>query len=313
MTRYTAKYPHNILLAADGSEHAIAAAELLASLPLPDSSMVTGVYVLIPRHTQLATTFQNILNPIVNKLQDSCASIETKILSGYPSEVLTKYAENEHCDLTVLGAQGLRGTFSILLGGVAQQVVEYSCCPVMIVRVPHKRLKQVLLVVDGSTHGQAATSYLGQFALPTSCQIHVLHVLPPAYQDDYYIQSWPAGIDMIHPVTIPEDLQEQLQQQAKNELAEGEKLLAQVKKDLAAHGVDAHTALQRGDAATKILEYIDEKNIDLVVTGSRGLGKIRGWFLGSVSRKLAHYAKCSVLIVKDLPTYQQKGGRDVKS
>jgi len=309
----TKKYPCNILLAADGSEHSVAAAELLASLPLPDSCKITGVYVLIPRHTQLATSFHNILNPIVNKLQGSCASIETKTLSGYPSEVLTKYAEQHKCDLTILGAKGLRGTFSILLGGVAQQVVEYSCCPVLIVRVPHKRLRQVLLVVDGSTHGQAAASYLGQFALPTSCQTHVLHVLPPAYQDDYYIQSWPAGIDMIHPVAIPDDLQEQLQQQSKNESEQGEKLLAQVAKDLSSHGVNAHTALQRGDAATKILQYIEENNIDLVVTGSRGLGKIQGWFLGSVSRKLAHYAKCSVLIVKDLPTYHQQGGRDVKS
>ncbi len=50
------------------------------------------------------------------------------------------------------------------------------------------------------------------------------------------------------------------------------------------------------------LKKIDEEKIDLVITGSRGLGKIQGWFLGSVSRKLAHYANCSVLIVKDLPS-----------
>lgn len=303
MTPSVTKYPKNILLAADGSDHAHAAAELLAHLPLPDSSTIAGVYVLIPRHAQLTTSIQNILKPIENILQNSSASIETKILSGYPSEVLTKYAEKQQCDLTVLGAQGLRGTLGILLGGVAQQVVEYSCCPVMIVRVPHKRLKRVLLVVDGSTHSQAAIAYIGQFSLPASCQIHVVHVLPPAFQEDFYIQSWPAGFDMIHPVAIPDDLQEQLQQQIKKELAQGEKLLEQATKDLSSYGIDARAALPRGDAATQILEYIDEENIDLVVTGSRGLGQIQGWFLGSVSRKLAHYAKCSVLIVKDLPAY----------
>ena len=44
-----------------------------------------------------------------------------------------------------------------------------------------------------------------------------------------------------------------------------------------------------------------EKNIDLVVVGSRGLSQVGGWLLGSVSRKLVHYAGCSVLIVKGMP------------
>ncbi len=306
MIQSTPKYPHCILLAIDGSEHSYAAAELLAQLPLPKSTKITGVYVLIPRHAQLIQSLQNILSPIEDMLLGSNASIEIKTLSGYPSEILTNYAKKQGCDLTILGAQGLRSTFGILLGGVAQQVVEYSCCPVMIVRVPHNRLERVLLVVDGSAHSHAAASYLGEFSIPPSCQIHVLHVLSPLFQEDYYIQSWPAGIDMIHPVAIPEDLQEQLQQQANKEQKQGKMLLAKTAKKLSSHGVKAQTSLRRGDAATMILEYIDEENIDLVVTGSRGLGKIQGWFLGSVSRKLAHYAKCSVLIVKDLPTFPKE-------
>ena len=36
----------------------------------------------------------------------------------------------------------------------------------------------------------------------------------------------------------------------------------------------------------------------MVVCGSRGLSAVSGWLLGSVSRKLVHYAGCSVLIVK---------------
>ncbi|MBE9523823.1 MAG: universal stress protein [Chloroflexi bacterium] len=302
MTHITPKYPHNILLAADGSEHSYAAAEFLTHLPLPKSTTITGVYVLIPRHAQLKKSFQNVLKPIENKLRDSNASIETKILSGYPSSILTNYAEKHCCDLTVLGAKGLRSTLGILLGGVAQQVVEYSCCPVLIVRVPYKHLKRILLVVDGSDNSRAATAYLGQFSIPSSCQLYTLHVLSPLIQDDFYIQSWPAGIDMIHPVAIPNDLQEQLQKQAQKEQVQGELLLEQTEAELASYGVNSQTSLQRGDAATKILQFIDEENIDLVITGSRGLGKIQGWFLGSVSRKLAHYANCSVLIVKDLPS-----------
>ena len=56
--------------------------------------------------------------------------------------------------------------------------------------------------------------------------------------------------------------------------------------------------LVRGDAATEIIDYAKERKVDLIVAGSRGLSQVRGWLLGSVSRKLVHYAPCSVLIVK---------------
>jgi nucleotide-binding universal stress UspA family protein len=55
----------------------------------------------------------------------------------------------------------------------------------------------------------------------------------------------------------------------------------------------------RGDAATEILNFAQNINADLIVAGSRGLSQIQGWLLGSVSRKLVHYARCSVLIAKE--------------
>ena len=45
-----------------------------------------------------------------------------------------------------------------------------------------------------------------------------------------------------------------------------------------------------------------KSSVDLIAAGSRGLGAVRGWLMGSVSRKLAHYSGCSVLIARCLPT-----------
>ncbi len=58
----------------------------------------------------------------------------------------------------------------------------------------------------------------------------------------------------------------------------------------------------RGDAAKEIIEYAKDNNINLIVSGSRGLSQFKGWLLGSVSRKLVHYSECSVLIVKSAST-----------
>jgi nucleotide-binding universal stress UspA family protein len=67
---------------------------------------------------------------------------------------------------------------------------------------------------------------------------------------------------------------------------------------LKAFGLQTTSVLLRGDAATEIIHYVQEHHIDLVVAGSRGLSRVKGWLMGSVSRKLVHYAGCSVMIVK---------------
>ena len=57
--------------------------------------------------------------------------------------------------------------------------------------------------------------------------------------------------------------------------------------------------LLTGRPADKIIETAKEEVIDLIVIGSRGLGGIKEFFLGSVSDRVADEAPCPVLVVKD--------------
>ena len=56
--------------------------------------------------------------------------------------------------------------------------------------------------------------------------------------------------------------------------------------------------VEGGDPANRILESIGEDKIDCVVMGSRGLGGLKGLFLGSVSHKVANHAPCTCITVK---------------
>jgi nucleotide-binding universal stress UspA family protein len=94
-----------------------------------------------------------------------------------------------------------------------------------------------------------------------------------------------------------EDLGEAEVLGAKEEL-EGQALLDQALARLRAAGKPGSGILKRGDAASEIMEVVREKNIDLLVTGSRGRSPIMEWMMGSVSRKLVHYSGCSVLVVR---------------
>ncbi|KAJ8900129.1 hypothetical protein K2173_024245 [Erythroxylum novogranatense] len=62
--------------------------------------------------------------------------------------------------------------------------------------------------------------------------------------------------------------------------------------------IKAETLILEGDPKDMICQATEQMHVDLLVIGSRGLGKIKRAFLGSVSDYCAHHAHCPILIVK---------------
>ena len=93
--------------------------------------------------------FKEVLEGIKNGLQEFCQKVETQIGSpclslvtktlvqrGYPVEEILKVAEEEGCDILVLGSHGkglLKQTF---LGSVSHGVLQRSRKPVFIIPIP---------------------------------------------------------------------------------------------------------------------------------------------------------------------------------
>ncbi len=284
----------NILLADDGSEHAQAAVALIQSLPLPEKSRIQVLRAFGPGQIDALPGFERALERTRSQLQGSGFQVKADMLLGYPAEMILDYAEKNKPSIIVMGAKGLRATLGILLGGVAQQVVEYANCPVLVVRAPFRGLRRVLLAIDESTYSQQATRYLSQFPLPEQADLRVIHVLPPQQQPimmEPYFGGWQTSYMM-----APSEEEETaiLEKQAKA----GEALLARTSSLLARHGLRSTPVAVRGDAATEIIEYVKSEQIDLVVVGSRGVSQFRSFLMGSVTRKLVHYSSCSVLVVK---------------
>lgn len=292
--------PWNILLAVDGSENALAACHLLCDLQPSPESCIHVVSVLVPRHAaEHYSILENVLNRTQGVIEEKGYRADTELLTGYPAEMLVDYADQHRPDLIVIGAKGLRGTIGILLGGVAQQVVEYASAPVLVVRTPYTGLRRALLVIDKSAYSQEAISYLLRMPLPDGVELQVMHVLPPLVSPILDSYAWPSEAAMPLP---PPDLEEEISryqaEQAETEKHEGQGLLDRAIDMLAEGGLQATGKLVRGDAATEILNHAKERSVDLIIAGSRGLSRMQGLLLGSVSRKLVHYAHCSVTIVK---------------
>jgi nucleotide-binding universal stress UspA family protein len=123
---------------------------------------------------------------------------------GYPAEKIIETAKQMKPDLILIGAKGLRATLGILLGGVAQQVVEYACCPVLVIRAPYNGLRRVLLVTDGSMFSQRAVRYLGKFPGAQNTDVRLMHVLPPL-TTPVIMEPYFGGRDAFVPLYAPEE------------------------------------------------------------------------------------------------------------
>ncbi|CAD5322776.1 unnamed protein product [Arabidopsis thaliana] len=75
-------------------------------------------------------------------------------------------------------------------------------------------------------------------------------------------------------------------------------LLSRALQMCRAKQIRTETLVLEGEAKEMICEAVEKMHVDLLVVGSRGLGKIKRAFLGSVSDYCAHHANCPILIVK---------------
>lgn len=67
-------------------------------------------------------------------------------------------------------------------------------------------------------------------------------------------------------------------------------------RELGADRVEGKSAM--GNPAEQIVEYARERKADLIITGSRGFGRLKSMLLGSTSQQLAQMAECSCLTVR---------------
>ena len=84
--------------------------------------------------TTVKSSALKMLEKVKLKCKSAGISAETRSVVGYPSEVITKHAEEDNVDIVVMGTVGLRGISRIrALGSVARRVSEEARCPVLLI------------------------------------------------------------------------------------------------------------------------------------------------------------------------------------
>ena len=136
-----------ILLAVDGSEHAMHAAQKAAALARAmksDELRVVVSYDMIPVYLgepnmQIAITnrkgeAEEILNSAIKEIGDVPCEIHSELIEGDAATSIIEVAKTRKSDVIVMGSRGLGTLAGLLLGSTSQKVVSHAPCPVLIVR-----------------------------------------------------------------------------------------------------------------------------------------------------------------------------------
>ncbi len=74
------------------------------------------------------------MEKIRKSLSGKSMEIKTLIRQGDPAEKILETAQKMKADLIVTGSHGRHGTKKFLIGSVSSKIVDYSKCPVLVVK-----------------------------------------------------------------------------------------------------------------------------------------------------------------------------------
>lgn len=143
-----------ILVPTDGSagvEHAIEQAVSLASVHGASVHAVFVVNTASFASLPMETSWEGVSDMLREDAEEALArvreiadasgvDVRTHMLEGGPSNEIVAFADEEGCDLIVMGTHGRGGIDRLLLGSVAERVVRSSSVPVLTVRVREEDL-----------------------------------------------------------------------------------------------------------------------------------------------------------------------------
>jgi nucleotide-binding universal stress UspA family protein len=137
---------NKILLASDGSEHAIRATEKAIILAENNPNAEIEIIYVVDGSTSKADVLRNWntlsierqrkdkLKLTEQKIKHAGISYKVKILRGEPGPLIVDYANKNNLDVVVIGSRGLNSLQEMMLGSVSHKVAKRTNCPVLIVK-----------------------------------------------------------------------------------------------------------------------------------------------------------------------------------
>lgn len=151
-------------------------------------------------------------------------------------------------------------------------------------------IRKIACCTDFSENAETAISKAIEMAEKFEASLDVIHVLPQPVNpmvSDFEVPLLGEALPQVsfeHRASLAQKMKEKMQDVYGGRMAR----IKHVKM-----------AVLDGHVSSEIISYLDEHDIDLVVLGSYGFSGMGLVIFGSVAKRVAHKAGCSVMIARD--------------
>jgi universal stress protein A len=142
-------------------------------------------------------------------------------------------------------------------------------------------IQRIACCTDFSENSEAAFVAALEMAEKYKARLDVLHVLPPVVNPILTDTEWVVPEEPI--TSLISKLEERMQQEYGNRIG---------------RDVDFQLVVLDGHVSSEVITYLKENDTDVVIMGSYGLLGMGLVFFGSVAKRVAQKAPCSVMIVR---------------
>ena len=286
----------NVLLAVDGSEYSSLATQAIGSLSSLEHLTILHVLdlpqlafsMLGPEMARdiegtaqraLKEEGEQILARTESLLSDKPYLKNFRLEEGTPSELIRTVAQEEQCDLILMGSRGVGQVQELLLGSVSHRVMTHAPCPVLILHAPLTEIKQVLIPIQGPDDVPKIKQFLDKQPFPV-----------------------PANLTLFTGVPVPRSLfrggASASEATIKRALENTESALEQAVDEMKNCGYGVKGIVGLGAPAEAILEQVTETNPDVVIMGIHHPSAITRFVLGTVSHTVIHRSTRPILLVQ---------------
>lgn len=275
-----------------------------------------------------------VLENKTREINENGIEADYKIELGSPSKMILTFSKNNNIDLIVIGRKNnLKGLAKLkTIGSVSRNVVENTDIPVVMVgqtttssdddknddnddndnksrKLKLKKYNNILVPLDvedskyfdktiemALKFRQSSKNKKGVIETDIKSTLHFMHVVPeipiPPFAIEEKVKSSKTGqyisvnqyLKELY-LTIHDDVQKMIKDK--------------IQKNTTFNKDDLKIIILYGNAASKIKEYSNKENIDLIIMGTnslKGVSKVTS--LGSTARRVAEMAHSPIMIIK---------------
>ena len=275
----------NLLIADSGKGHVEEMVRMLQDIPSLKAAGFSLLHV-VPEQMQAGADdhraeAEYLIQSAITRMGLDPNRVKSIVREGDTKQTVLKVAEEENCDLIVMGSRGLGRLQSILANSTSQYVFQLSTRPMLLVRddLYVRRVNRVMVTIDGTG--------VGEDALRTACEM--VREIPDGVL---------TGVHVVAQATSP----------SRGGKSKADQLLDAAAQKARSYGIEFKPLTVQGkDIGRSVCRAAVECNADLLVIASqdrrplvaRGLVDLDKLLGGSVSDYIRVHAPAPVLLVRE--------------